>query len=528
MKFSESQLRLGPGGCPLPVELLVRIFNELQSSNPKAYKKRLQNCRQVCKQFEQIILSLLFKNGVDLGYRPQEPPCSNINREVVLGSLKRYPHLAQHIRDVFLRSPEPNPPKAQAELYRLNHQATKSPLEAWAEGSPLFQLPNICTFTVDTRFFYKALQYDGPGPLSTGLRTLLKHYPHAGTLTTLSLSWVDDIPTPDIFTSPTLVSVEFADCTFSQYVSLSRDASASSLVSICVRHTTAPAFPLPDLVYLPKLERFELVWTPDSPNDLPNSSSFNVETVTTPTISHSFQHLSEIATPNLNDWSLFCQTDQDHINYAPPFPALRKLSLNVAMGKQALANVPILAHIKSLKELTLNHIGMLSDDYYGSDLHLSDHLRQFRKTLELLTLDWTKAFEYNPENFGYPLNQINTALESIANENVLETLNLMMKLQIFCAREPFAPDTTHLATLCRILCSPGAFPCLRNVSLHAEVFVHEDIFKGDDETYEMIEAVMESAISRLRSSETIVFDFTATFDTDSCSSVCYYDSEGDD
>lgn len=171
---------------------------------------------------------------------------------------------------------------------------------------------------------------------------------------------------------------------------------------------------------------------------------------------------------------------------------------------------------------------MLAEDYYGTDLHLSDHLQPFLKTLEVLTLDCVSAFNYHPENFDYPLNQINTALESIADENMLETLNLLMKIQIPCVRGPFAPDTSRLATLSGILCRPGAFPHLKNVTLHAEVFIHEDIFKGDDETHDMLQSVMKPAISCLQRSEAIAFTFTTTYEMDICCSVCEFESDEDE
>ncbi|PPQ99628.1 hypothetical protein CVT24_005206 [Panaeolus cyanescens] len=524
MKFAESQSM--HGGCSLPVEIIIRIFNELKGSNMKEYNKKMQACRQVCKLFDEIILTMFFKKGVDLGYRCQSPPCGNVNRDAVLNALNRYPRLAKDIRHIFFRSPDLHDANSQRECYRLNHKPCGT-IEAWQDNSPLLHLPNVNTITVETSFLYKGIEYSGPGPISTGLRALLRHYLPAGTLTTLSISNVNDIPIPDVISSSSLVSLSFLDCTFLDFADgPPQSPMADNLTSLSVRRTRdAISFPRAALTFMPKIEVVEIRSVPDTLLEFPMAHEFNFGPAVPLTPPHVFHHLLEIKADNINDWGIFCPVVEDQDAYVSPFPQLKKMSLCVMMGEHAQANIRFLKHVKSLKELFLYKLAIDESGSYSTDLLLSAHLAPYAKTLEVLSLDWVNNYNFEASSFGYPLNEINLGLERIAGDNVLESLNLSMGIRIPCVKAPYRPDLTHLSRLTEILCLPGSFKNLKRVTLHAEVFVHEDRFSGDEKTTEMLKLALEPALLRLNASDSIDFSFTATFEADSCNSTCEYTDE---
>ncbi|PPQ99629.1 hypothetical protein CVT24_005207 [Panaeolus cyanescens] len=471
MKFASQSMY---SGCSLPVEILIFIFNEVKGSTHDAYDKNLQACRQVCKRFDEIILSMFFRRGVDLGYRCQSPPCGNINRDTILKALNRHPCLVNHIRHIFFRSPDSNDINAVRRSNSLNPSLCGT-IEAWQDNSPLLHLPNVDTMTVETFSscnLNQAINYTGPEPISTGLRAFLQHYLRAGTLTTLSISNVYDMPILDVLSSSSLLNISFLDCTFLDFAggpAQSPMADNLSILSIrrtrdpdslSVRRTQVPAlFPMVALTFMPKIEVVEIRSIPKTQLEFPYPDDFDFDPPVPLTPPHVFHNLLEIKTYNVNDWCKFCPVVEDQDAYVTPFPKLQKMSFCVMMGEQAQANLRFLKHVQSLKELFLYRIAMPQlygspelDDDYSTDLQLSAHLAPYAKTLEVLSLDWANNQNFKASSFGYPLNQINLGLESIAGDNVLETLNLSMGIRIPCISAPFRPDLTHLSHLTEILC----------------------------------------------------------------------------
>ncbi|KAF9035812.1 hypothetical protein BJ165DRAFT_1598023 [Panaeolus papilionaceus] len=513
---------------PFAVELLMRIFKEVEKAD-RYPQNNILNFRRACKHFDDIVVAYFFKKGVDLGYRYRERPCGNINRMGVIGALRRYPHLAQDIRRVFFRSPSERS-TTQADRFWLHDQPCTQ-TDLWANNSPLLQLPNVQTMRLEM-IMYRVSKYNAEGVFCFGARALLGYYLHIGTLTTLSISHMEDIPIPDILSSRSLLTVEFKNCTFSEYVPSSGATERmkdSSLVSLSVRRSsgTGVSFPISFLSNLPKIEKIEILNVFEYRYDFPDKGGFYSGPVT-PRTRQIFHHLSDLAVENLNDWCILCPLPEDHAEDASPFPALRKLTFNLIIGTQGLANLPILSHIPSLKELTFRNLGSFAEDFQDRELHLVDHILKYRKSLESLTFQVEAGYNAPSNPFSSPLDQIVSALASLACDNVLERIRFDVAIEIPHVRGPFSPNTENLASIATLLCRPGAFPSLNRVALHGTVYVHEDVFKGEKETTQTLHSTFSPALSPLMVSKDIQFSLTTTYYKDSCNSMCWNSDEEED
>ncbi|KAF9055602.1 hypothetical protein BJ165DRAFT_430899 [Panaeolus papilionaceus] len=299
------------GGCTLPIELLVKIFNDLLDDY--SHSRGVQSCLLASKQFNAILLPLILNHGVELGYCPPKAPCANLNRDEIIKNLTRYPHLIQHIHHVSFRA-------HNGLLESMNYNP-------WLESSPRLHLTNVRSMSIRMECFW--LRHHSISRIAIAYRGLLEHHLHSHVLKTLSIQNVQDIPIFDILASSSLEFLNFEDCTFAdvepKFAPVIPIATGSSLISLRVDSLCVTPFPMFALQHLPKLKTVEFKTLPAYSSNLDPSLS------SPPFIPHILNHLAEITTPNLQLWSAFCPRAPDH-NGSPssPFPVLKALSLDVA------------------------------------------------------------------------------------------------------------------------------------------------------------------------------------------------------
>ncbi|PPQ99627.1 hypothetical protein CVT24_005204 [Panaeolus cyanescens] len=530
----------------LPVELLVYIFDEFQSPYHNNISPELQACRQACKQFDEIILSMCFKKGVDVGYRWWSPPLArrSITHDTIVNALNRYPLLASDIRNLFYLDSCSAIAKQRCHFPQAGSEIHDAVLyDELKLDSPLLRLSNVHTITVDISFLGQSLGYNEDSEISVGLRSLLGHYLRAGTLTTLFISSVSDIPIMTIIESPSLVTLSFFQCTFSEQDIACKSAPSPAVCKLkhlsfhfCEQDDEPDEpFPIAVLTYMLDVENVEIIKTtsPRQPRGLPTTSKF--EPVVPFSSSYTFQHLSEMKVTNLNDWRAFCPSAEDDDNCAPLFPKLTKLSCAVMNNRQAQANLRVLKYVNSLSELSLLNIAKGISGFSSTDigeLLLSAHMTPYIKTLKVLSLDWAVTFRgHDAASYEFPLNQISSALESITRDNILESINLSMTIYMHCEDgPPFIPNLTgYFSHFTDILCLPRSFRCLRQVSLKIHFVVHNDMFGGEKRTEKMLKRMLESALlRRLRASRTPEFSMEGTYELGRCHEACfeYYRQNG--
>ncbi|KAF9055601.1 hypothetical protein BJ165DRAFT_1427291 [Panaeolus papilionaceus] len=483
------------GGCTIPVELLVHIFGYLLDEN--SLDPAIHHSCLACKQFNDILLPLIFNRGVELGYCPPERPCANLKCEAIINIITQHPHLIREIHQVSLR--------VNGSTAWFIDQESVDPL---GDGSPLLHLPNLHSLSIHVED--TSLQYNSLLKIVDTFRRFLNIYLHTGTLTTLSIYNLKDIPLFDILASSSLKILKFDACTLedveAKSVPLPLVANGSDLVRLEVHSDWLRPFPMLTLQHLPKLERVKFSTMP--PHYFMAGS--------TPFVPHIFRHLSKIETPRLRIWRPFCPGPHDGVNPRSPFPVLKELSVAVVSSNEEPDAVCVLDHIESLKELELSIVDLVTE----IDQFIPPYLLRYRNTLEVVSFNWDSIHQFLDEDWGYPLDKISMALQRVSGRNILRTINLSMGINILHVEEPYSFDITLFTHLTHVLCSPHAFPRLKQVVLHATVFEHEEDFKGNEQTFEMIRSALGSDVLGLYASNSIEFVLRLEYVLDPLCGTC--------
>ncbi|PPQ99807.1 hypothetical protein CVT24_009657 [Panaeolus cyanescens] len=488
-------------GYRLPVEIYQRIFDNIEACSDEKlseYYRDIAHCRASSRLFHNLRTPLMFRYGVELAATNLSDKNSRLTVDQARPILHAYLDCNNIIRHLSYRP-------TRTGTNRTNvHDGTNDdgPEFDRTSSSPFLQLPNVQSITIDMELIqFLALLESIPTPYAA-CRPILDHYLSSGTLTTLSISNLHDVPILAIFQCPSILDLKIYRCTTQRSHAASAVTIRSNLRSFFARDYHMP---LEFLRHLTKVQRISL------------KSSFIQPTLAgyglprTPLEPTTFPLLEEICTDiSLSVWLQLCGTVEGvPLSDVPKaFPALKKLECPLRDKKSVDATRTVLSnHITVLEDVKFTNI---CGNVEGSNLIIFPNiLFSIRHTLKTLSFEWEYDF-VPPGGTDDILHELCDALRRIEGDNVLQDLNLSARTLTDVRGLASTLQSAEWTTLGPLLASPDSFPFLRCVNIDITMTITYQSFEGQQKFDEEIDRWFSVPLAPLRESPTIAYSMKAT------------------
>ncbi|KAF9033109.1 hypothetical protein BJ165DRAFT_1534684 [Panaeolus papilionaceus] len=414
----------------LPVELFHYIINHLGERQFNHYFKfgqlhALTSCARVCRTFSELCRVHIF--SCVAFYTPGQSGGSQKKQLLkFVEAMKENSSLKNHVRklDICVED-HVNTPLTARQFSRCK--------------AVLLSFPNLQHLDISLM----GKDWDGLW-IKLGHR-LLDTYVGRGTLHSILVDNFDEIPLKDIFVSPLLRTV-----TLGLFEQLRFPLpTAYSITSFKIDNVTE--FPLSVLRALPMLQSLELEMIGKI---IPGAQDSR-------TISFTLRELRVQDIGLMKEMFDFFYA-QASANQTRAFARLEILEFHPTVESDFPCLCALLEQTPSLQTLIINESEHLDHYFPLPKLNLAEHISKTFPSLKKLILN-ILVFPL-PYSDGYStiVNNILTLLTFVANNNVLESLTLVLNIDLTSSDLP-PPEPLH--PLSSLLVSPSAFPCLNEVEV---------------------------------------------------------------